>query len=59
MADFSGYVSITAERNEKSWQGQQLVIASNWDGKTSLTETKWSQDGHIATTYADPAPDLE
>ena len=58
VANFSSYVSITAERNEKSWQGQQLVIASNWDGKTRLTETNWSEDGRIATTYANPAPDL-
>ena len=57
ISDFAGYVSITAERHRESWQGQQLVIASNWGGDTSLAETKWSEDGHIATTLADPAPD--
>lgn len=58
ITDFTGYVSITAERDKKIWQGKQLVIASNWGGKTNLAETKWSQDGHIATTHTDPVPDL-
>ena len=57
ISDFAGYVSITAERHKESWQGQKLVIASNWGNETSLAETKWSEDGHIATTLADPAPD--
>ena len=39
----------------KELAGPQLVIASNWDGKTRLTETNWSEDGRIATTYANPA----
>lgn len=59
VADFTGYVSITAERNKESWQGQQLLIAGIWSNKTSLAETKWSKDSHIATTLADPAPDLK
>ena len=59
IAGFTGYVSITAERHKESWQGQQLVIASNWDSNTSLAETKWSEDGRIATTLADPDPDLD
>tara|TARA_B100000900_G_C20504874_1_gene685400 strand:+ start:111 stop:881 length:771 start_codon:yes stop_codon:yes gene_type:complete len=58
VADFAGYVSITAKRDKESWRGQQLVIASNWGGETSLAETKWSEDGHIAKTVANPAPDL-
>ena len=59
IPNLSGYVSITAERDEESWQGQQLVIASNWGSKTSLAETIWSENGRIATTTADPAPDLD
>ena len=59
ISDFTGHVSITAERDKKRWQGQQLIIASNWGGKTSLAETKWSEDGHIATTHTDPAPNLD
>ena len=59
MADFSGYVNITAIRDDESWQGQQLVIASNSGSQTSVAETRWSHDGHIATTQTDPAPDLE
>lgn len=59
IADFAGYVSITSERHQEIWQGQQLVIASNWGSDTSLAETKWSEDGHLATTLADPAPDLD
>ncbi len=59
ISDFAGYASVTAERHKESWQGKQLMIASNWGNDTSLAETKWSEDGHIATTHADPAPDLD
>ena len=59
VADFTGYVSITAVRGKESWQGQHLVIASNWGDRTNLTETKWVEDSQIATTHADPAPDLD
>ena len=59
MADFSGHVSIKAIRDDQSWQGQQLVIASNWGSQTSVAETTWSHDGRIATTKTEPAPDLE
>ena len=59
IADFSGHVNIKAIRDDESWQGQQLVIASNWGSKTSVSETKWLHDGRIATTKTDPAPDLE
>ena len=37
MADFSGHVNIKAIRHDQSWQGQQLVIASNWGSQTSLS----------------------
>ena len=59
VADFTGYVSIKAERNKESWQGKEIVIGSNWGSKTSLAETKWSKDGYIATTLANPAPNLD
>ena len=59
MADFSGHVNIKAIRDDESWQGQQLIIASNWGSKTSVAETTWLHDGRIATTKTDPAPDLE
>ena len=59
MADFSGHVNIKAIRDDESWQGQKLVMASNWGGQTSVTETTWLHDGRIATTKTDPAPDLE
>ena len=59
IADFSGYVNIKAIRDDESWQGQQLVIASNWGSQTSVAETTWSHDGRIATTKTEPAPDLE
>ena len=59
MADFSGHVNIKAIRDDQSWQGQQLVIASNWGSKTSVAETTWLHDGRIAATNTDPAPNLE
>ena len=59
IADFSGHVSIKAIRDDESWQGQQLVIASNWGSQTRVAETTWSHDGRIATTKTDPAPDLK
>ena len=59
MADFSGHVNIKAIRDDKSWQGQQLVIASTWGSQTSVAETTWSHDGRIATTKTEPTPDLE
>ena len=59
MADFSGHVNIKAIRDDESWQGQQLVIASNWGSKTSVAETTWLHDGRIAATNTDPAPNLE
>ena len=45
--------------DDQSWQGQKMVIASNWGSQTSVAETTWSHEGRIATTKADPAPDLE
>ena len=59
MADFSGHVNIKAIQDDESWQGQHLVIASNWGSQTSVAETRWSHDGRIPTTKTDPAPDLE
>ena len=59
IADFSGHVNIKAIRDDESWQGQQLVIASNWGSKTSVAETTWLHDGRIAATNTDPAPNLE
>ena len=59
MADFSGHVNIKAIQDDESWQGQQLVIASNWGSQTSVTETSWSHDGRIAKTKTDPPPNLE
>ena len=57
VASFSGYVSIRSNLRGTDWQAEQLVIASNYRGRTTLAETIWSEDGQTATTIADPLPD--
>lgn len=56
VADFSGHVSIRANRKDEGWQAEQLVIASRYGRETSLAETLFSEQG-LATTTATPPPD--
>lgn len=59
FSDFEGRLSFKAHKNQDRWQPVHLRMHSSDGDETWIANTKWSDDGRIATTENSPDADLE